>query len=267
MLSVVLLWCLLRALPLDCVVILVGDPYQLPSVDPGYVLGDLCEVLPHARLTSVQRSDPAGPIGMATMAILKGQIPGGNIESGESGFYQIPYFDDSTLYAFAAKIHKRMADIHNVPIPDIRIMCPTNIAVDKYNDYCAKTYAGPFPFMAVRNNAECGYFNGDRGFIEGSHIRFESGVVARFDRNQHKPAMATTVYKMQGRESVACGLLIPNHGAGYPKRSEIYTAVTRGQKRVAVVGNLAFFARAVSKPEVRRLTLLRELITRESTVI
>jgi exodeoxyribonuclease V alpha subunit len=43
MMALPLVWALIRALPSECRLVLVGDRHQLASVEPGAVLGDLCD--------------------------------------------------------------------------------------------------------------------------------------------------------------------------------------------------------------------------------
>lgn len=267
MLGIVLTWSLLKALPEDCLVLFVGDPRQLPSVDHGNVLEDLCDVLPHARLTQIRRTDSDGPIGLAAADILRGEVPR-NAESKGDGFYQIPHDDDETLYSKARAIHARLAEVHRIKIPMVRCMAPTNLAVENYNREASAHYSdGPPPYIATRNNSRAGYFNGDLGYRVGDLIYFDGGATDFYNESLHSLAFATTVYKMQGREAEASQLIIPNRRPGVPKIKEVYTAVTRAKRRFVVTGNLEFFAKAIRQSEPRRLSLLREFVRGEASVI
>lgn len=66
---------LVSALPPRTVLILVGDPAQLPSVGAGHVLHSLigCEKIPHVALTRIYRQDGASDIVKVAHAILGGQ--------------------------------------------------------------------------------------------------------------------------------------------------------------------------------------------------
>ena len=67
----------MRALPLGCRLLLVGDSDQLPSVGPGNVLGDLTEsgVIPVVRLTEIFRQAQQSMIITNAHKIVNGQIP------------------------------------------------------------------------------------------------------------------------------------------------------------------------------------------------
>ena len=68
---------LLRALPLGCRLILVGDTDQLPSVGPGNVLGDLIssELFPTVQLDQVFRQSMESLIVASAHQIVRGQLP------------------------------------------------------------------------------------------------------------------------------------------------------------------------------------------------
>ena len=67
----------MRALPLGCRLILVGDSDQLPSVGPGNVLGDLIasEVIPVVRLNEIFRQAQQSLIVTNAHRIVAGQMP------------------------------------------------------------------------------------------------------------------------------------------------------------------------------------------------
>ncbi len=67
----------MRALPLGCRLLLVGDSDQLPSVGPGNVLGDLIDsgVLPVVRLSEIFRQAQQSMIVTNAHKIVSGQMP------------------------------------------------------------------------------------------------------------------------------------------------------------------------------------------------
>jgi exodeoxyribonuclease V alpha subunit len=77
MVDVPLMHSLLRALPNQAGLILVGDVDQLPSVGPGTVLQNLIEseVVPVMRLTEVFRQAADGQIIANAHRIRRGQMP------------------------------------------------------------------------------------------------------------------------------------------------------------------------------------------------
>lgn len=86
MIDLVLMERLLRALPGDARLVLLGDADQLPSVDPGSVFRDLVARLPQAtvRLTHSYRMDAAESGGAAILTVAKkvnGEIPGDLFEA------------------------------------------------------------------------------------------------------------------------------------------------------------------------------------------
>ena len=78
---------LLRALPKQGRLTLVGDINQIPSVGPGRVLADLIEILPTTRLTKVFRQALDSPIVAGAHRILAGDFP--DIEESPDGYYTL----------------------------------------------------------------------------------------------------------------------------------------------------------------------------------
>ena len=81
MLDVPLCLSLLKALPLTCRLVLVGDVDQLPSVGPGNVLRDIIESRAGrtVRLTEIYRQDKASHIVVNAHLVNSGQMPAVNV--------------------------------------------------------------------------------------------------------------------------------------------------------------------------------------------
>ncbi|HYD82774.1 MAG TPA: ATP-binding domain-containing protein, partial [Opitutus sp.] len=124
--------------------------------------------------------------------------------------------------------------------------------------------------IQLRNNYDKNLFNGDIGTIVS--VDPEAGTLdAEFDGARHTfergefgdlaLAYAISIHKSQGSEyPVVIIPLLKGHFMML-QRNLIYTAITRGRKKVILVGEPAAYAMAVRNSESKqRLTHLREKI-------
>ncbi|MDG2404640.1 MAG: AAA family ATPase, partial [Paracoccaceae bacterium] len=130
MVDVSLVHALLKAVPDQAAVLLVGDVDQLPSVGPGQVLADIIgsHVIPVARLTEVFRQAAQSKIITSAHRINEGQIPDLSKPANQSDFYFVPAEDPGLAVM-------RILDMVKTRIPkrfgldairDIQILCPMN---------------------------------------------------------------------------------------------------------------------------------------------
>ncbi|MBI3884912.1 MAG: AAA family ATPase [Opitutae bacterium] len=126
--------------------------------------------------------------------------------------------------------------------------------------------------IQLRNNYDKGLFNGDIGKVVA--IDGVRGVLtAEFDRTKHEfsrgefgdlaLAYAISIHKSQGSEYPV--VIVPLMKAHFMmlQRNLLYTAITRGRKKVFLVGEPAAYAMAVRNAEAKlRCTHLREKILR-----
>jgi exodeoxyribonuclease V alpha subunit len=124
--------------------------------------------------------------------------------------------------------------------------------------------------IQLRNNYDKNLFNGDIGTV--AHIDAEAGIVeAEFDGARHTfergelgdlaLAYAISIHKSQGSEYPV--VIVPLLKAHFMmlQRNLLYTAITRGKKKVFIVGEPAAYSMAVRNPEAKlRITHLREKI-------
>ena len=128
MVDVPLMRALLRALPEQAALLLVGDVDQLPSVGPGQVLADIIAsgAVPVVRLTEIFRQASTSQIITNAHRINQGLMPDlAPIEGGDFYFVDASDAEDGMrkLLAIVQRIPKRFAID---PIRDIQVLCPMN---------------------------------------------------------------------------------------------------------------------------------------------
>lgn len=129
--------------------------------------------------------------------------------------------------------------------------------------------------IQLRNNYDKNLFNGDIGSVVS--VDAEHGtMVAEFDGEQHTfergdfsdlaLAYTISIHKSQGSEYPVVVIPLLKGHFMMLQRNLIYTAITRGRKKVYLVGEPAAYAMAVRNSESKqRLTHLREKIAMSSS--
>lgn len=241
-------------------VVVVGDVYQLPSIDHGQVLKDLIEsgVFPVTRLTKSFRFDDS--IGKAANAILHGQMP----EFNES----VKFLEchESNILDYALQNVNRETQVLS-PIKEgnngTKNLCRA-IATRLYPEIKRDGGFGVGDIVInTKNDYSASVFNGERGRIvsigDKIAVIYESGIV-EYD-NDNPPIMlayALTVHKCQGQEYSNVIIVLPNEGKNMMQRQLIYTAVTRSKAGVTIIGSKTSFETVLSNMfEVQRITGLQ----------
>lgn len=281
MVDLPLMHALLRALPPEAALILVGDADQLPSIGPGQVLADLLAsaAVPSVRLSDIFRQAQASRIVTAAHRINTGQMPELRPPGGDealSDFYAIRATSpEDGLGKIRQLVAARIPERFKLdPIDAIQVLCPTNkgtLGTHNLNDvlrallnpdpaevlaHKGVTFALGDKVMQTENDYERELNNGDMGRIIGID-RQNRTVTARIDGREHlyrpeqldalQPAYAITVHKAQGSEYPAVVLpLLPQHGRML-QRNLIYTAITRARQLVVLVADPRALETAVSE--------------------
>lgn len=275
---------LFRAVPAEAHFVLVGDVNQLPSVGAGNVLNDLIRSrrVPVTRLNAVFRQGKRSGIVTTAHAILQGDahVPQPIQESvfefnpeGDIHFIRASSAEDCVkkTLALATQAIPRLLGVRSAD--DIQVLVPMhrgNAGVQNFNTVLQKAFkaAGapgiPAPggirlelgdkVLQNRNNYDKNVFNGDLGRIDdvspeaGSvGVRFadEHAEYERGDLSELQLAYAVTIHKSQGSEFPI--VIIPLVKAHFMmlKRNLIYTAITRGRKKVFIVGEPSAYTMAV----------------------
>ncbi len=116
----------LKALPLGCRLIMVGDSDQLPSVGAGNVLGDLIasEKIPVVQLNEIFRQSMESLIVTNAHRIVKGEQP--IITETKSDFFFMSRSNLDTLTSTISELYvERLPKSYGYsPLNDIQILCP-----------------------------------------------------------------------------------------------------------------------------------------------
>jgi len=292
MVDVPLMRSLLRALPDQAALLLVGDVDQLPSVGPGQVLADVIasNAVPVVRLAEVFRQAAESQIIVNAHRINQSLMPDlATLEGGD--FYFVDAADaDEAVRKLLAIVQERIPKRFGFhPVRDIQVLCPMNrggLGARSLNVELQKALNAPGEVrierfgwifspgdkvMQVENDYDKEVYNGDLGVV--SHIDAEGGelhvdfegrdVIYGFgELDELMLAYATTIHKSQGSEYPA--VVIPLSTQHYPMllRNLVYTGVTRGKRLVVLVGQRKALAIAVKgKRARRRWSKLREWLT------
>jgi exodeoxyribonuclease V alpha subunit len=279
---------LTAALPMNATLLIVGDARQLPSVGPGNVLADLIDAgcLPVHELTAIFRQAAAGPIVVNAHRIRRGEIPGvGTADEKEAEFRFIEASEPAAAVAAIVHLCRQLpAETGLDPMRDIQVITPmhrgeagtvnlNHVLQQMLNPSPARNgrRAGRFRLgdkvMHLKNNYLKMVFNGDIGTVVGPEpekgrlqVDFDGRRVfyEQAELDQLALAYAITVHKSQGGEYPA--VIIPLLTQHFPmlQRNLLYTAVTRGRRRVVLVGSRKALAIAVANDRpTQRLTGLR----------
>ena len=290
MIDVILMNSLLKAIPIDMRLILVGDIDQLPSVGAGNVLRDIIdsERIPVVRLTRIFRQAMSSRIITNAHRINQGYFP--DISNGrDTDFFFIQKEDPSLVAAEIVNIVKnRIPKAYHISTNDIQVLTPMQRSVvgaanlnvilqEAINPEGESLNRGGFKYrqgdrvMQIRNNYDKDVFNGDVGYIESVNmddrsltVRFEERHVEYEDSelDELTLAYATTIHKSQGSEyPVVVIPLLMTHFVML-QRNLVYTGITRAKKICIIVGTTKALAYSIHNMVVqKRNTKLKERLS------
>jgi exodeoxyribonuclease V alpha subunit len=289
MVDILLMHAVLRAVPEDAALILVGDVDQLPSVGPGQVLADIIgsAAVRVVRLTEVFRQASESRIIANAHRINQGGMPEWTPDP-HSDFHFVACRDaEEGLAKIIEIVRDRIPARFGLdPIRDIQVLCPMNrgglgaralnLELQKMlnppDEYAVQRFGWTFgvgdKVMQVENDYDKDVYNGDLGLVRA--VDPEAGeVLIEFDGREVTYglgeldelvlAYATTIHKSQGSEYPA--VVIPLTTQHYPmlRRNLLYTGVTRGRRLVVIVGQRRAVGIAVRGGQLlRRWSKLKE---------
>jgi exodeoxyribonuclease V alpha subunit len=260
----------------------VGDPNQLPPIGAGIVLADMIKSkkIPVSELSIVKRQDEKSGIPLYSKAINDGHIPE-NLSVGN-----IQFHDVSNL-----NIAQYCVNLMQTIEGDCKIMAPTKVLVKEINQLGQQTlnpvgklmevedfgiiYKTDFrlgdPVIFTANNYNAGVQNGSLGrliSVERENdiwgvVKLDDGHEIELDKalfDSLEQAYAITLHKAQGSQFKT--VIVALSYSQLIDRAWLYTAVTRSEINLHIVGLKNTFKRAINTQSARyiRKTALADLI-------
>ena len=284
---------LLRAVPQNMQVLLVGDKNQLPSVGPGQILHDLIDtkLILSMELNEIYRQEDGSSIIPLAHEIKDGKLPADFTKNKK---------DRSLITCNAFQIEEVIrqvvtkAKLKGYTQHDIQVLAPMYrgpAGIDalnkmmqeilnpndtgrrkevKFND---KVYRIGDKILQLVNNPELNVFNGDMGEIKSISYAKETDdkvdeLVIQFDANEvtykrnewNKITLAycCSIHKSQGSEFKMVILPMVHNYGRMLRRDLLYTAITRSSELLILCGEISAFQESVVKSSATRLTTLKE---------
>lgn len=213
MMDVFLFESVMKALPLGCRLILVGDSDQLPSVGAGNVLADLVEsgLVPVVALKEIFRQSMQSLIITNAHKIVSGEMP--ELHRNDNDFFFLSASDSEKIAQTIVDLcNRRLPNTYGYsPVSDIQVLSPSRKGALGVNELNARLQAAINPkspdkkeisigfnlfregdkLMQMKNNYDIiwtddngetgeGIFNGDVGVLE-EIIKSAQALKVRFD--------------------------------------------------------------------------------------
>ncbi len=266
MVDTMLMYHLIQAVPVNSVLILVGDIFQLPSVGPGNVLADIIasDVVKTFALTRIFRQAEQSPIVRNAHCIRKGEMP--CLENSSKELSEFYFIESSSMDRVVETILELCSNRIRKAFPhvdEIQVLTPMHkgetgtINLNQRLQQVINTNPGGieargFVFktgdkvMHLKNNYQKDVFNGDIGIVhevaksDGRLSVDYDGRIVDYDLlelDELTLAYAVSVHKSQGSEYSAVVIAMTTQHYPLLQRNLLYTAMTRGRDLVIVVGS------------------------------
>lgn len=286
---------LLKAIPDNMQVLLVGDEDQLPSVGPGQVLSDLLtsDKIPVIRLNEVYRQKEGSKIIQLAHEIKNNSITTESLKNAKD--FSFIAANERQIVQGIATIYQRAVD-KGIDGRDIQVLAPvyrTEAGINKIN-YELQQMINPKTdkkreikvmdsyfrvgdrVIQLVNQPEDGIFNGDIGeivamFFENENKEKKEQIVIAFDEKEivyerqdysnFMHAYCISIHKSQGSEFPIVILPVISAYHRMLRKNLLYTAITRSQESLIICGEPNAFLRGVTTVDTnqRYTTLIDRL--------
>ena len=299
MLDLVLFYHLLKAVPPEAHLLLVGDADQLPSVGPGNVLRDLIgsQAVPTVALSELFRQVRGSQIVVAAHTVNAGTVPNITNAPDHDLFFVRAEQETQVIDAIKRLLLERIPEKFGLdPVEDVQVLSPMHVGpvgITALNHELQAALNPPTPrrpelrrggrvlrfgdkVMQIRNNYDKDVFNGDVGKIvavdpeeQACTIAFPAPggpneiVYGAAELDELALAYALSVHKAQGSECPCIILPLLTRHYMMLQRTVLYTAITRARRLCVLVGSPRALTIAVqSNRRQARNTALAERLAR-----
>ncbi|MCY0894988.1 MAG: AAA family ATPase [Alicyclobacillaceae bacterium] len=276
MLTVELMYRIVRALKDGTKLLLVGDTQQLSAIGAGAVLRDLQDIVPTARLTTVFRQGEDSHIVHVAHSVAQGHMPEFR---GDCTFFECGQDEAvrDVALSLAEKTLQSGWKAHQVQVLMPRrtgefgleaFNHPLQALFNPQGEGAAKTKffhyrVGDRVIQRINDHVR-EIVNGELGEIKSynnnrTYVLFSDKTPVAYDSYeiyQLQPAYACTVHQFQGSQMPVVIVVLMDHDERMLNRNLLYTAITRAEAHCLLVGTANALEKAVLTEEPPRQTNL-----------
>lgn len=286
---------LMRAIPKDAKIVLVGDKDQLPSVSPGQVLSDIIasNKVPVIFLDEIHRqAKNSGIIGFSN-DVNKQRV---NLETLDSKddilFVKMHEFE---IIDYLIKLTENALESGYDLIEDIQILIPiyrSQVGIDAVNkafqnyfqkdkdtfvQFGSTRYFIGDKVIQLKNDVDKDIMNGDIGIVKDiiTSSKGDKSIVVSYldndvlyDLNELEDlnlAYAISVHKSQGSEYKIVLMPLSRSYQGMLRKELLYTGITRAKAYLYLIGTLPLVETASKVLNEKRKTKLKDYLMGENT--
>lgn len=251
--------------------LLVGDPNQLPPVGPGQPFADLLDRVPTLRLTALFRQARGNPLVENARRLLEGEEPMADPE--DPRFLLLLVEEEEilpTLLAWSSRVDVVLTAT-NQRGPGV-VLLNTRIKEARNPSFLTRVGFGlPIgsgdPAVFTRNEYAIGLMNGETGTVLGlsaaGELLFDNGQEVFPIPPEHfpklLPAYAMSVHRSQGSEWPRVLVALSAAQGRLLSRELVYTALTRAKEQAVLVASRKSLDEARRHRAARRFTWLQIL--------
>jgi exodeoxyribonuclease V alpha subunit len=286
------LWnALTDAVSINTRLIIVGDPFQLASVESGSVLSDICSItttssIPksisdliiklerryrfsqesgiHRFADAINRSDVTSVLKILNDPNIK-DVNWIEPSTGTIGDIIKQYAIEPVLNNEQAMVntHQLLSALRSGPFgcnylnKIIEIEIKKRLHISQSNVWFRSRI-----IMATKNDYQLGIQNGEVGFYDevNNHVKFSNQKTISTEQLTHyESGYCITIHKSQGSEYDHIAIILPDKQNQILSKELLYTAVTRAKKSVLIVGKKDILKQCISKKLIRKSGLISQL--------
>lgn len=276
---------LFKSIPAHTQVIIVGDEDQLPSVGPGYVLGDIIasNQVPVIRLKEIHRQAKNSNIISLAQAVNEQRVEDTDFDSKED--IKFMNLESNKIIDTIRYTVKAALDLGYDLYEDIQVLIPMYkgpLGIDAVNKvlqeslmdfkktitFGEKIFTIGDKVIQLSNSPEKGIMNGDIGIIKDIskskdnediiYISFDDHVIPfqKGDLEDLNHAYAISIHKSQGSEYKVVIMPLVRAYMRLLRKELLYTGITRTKTHLSLLGDLSLIEQASKVLNEKRQTRL-----------